>query len=210
MALPSGYTRLEYIESTGTQYIDTGVIGSSNVRTVVDFKVDSLGSGTTFVFGSQGTDSVRYTLGMTSAGVFRSDYGTQLSSGPSVSLEARYLADKNGNVCAIGTDTIINTASTFTGTTNIYLFGRSYSSISYSKINLYSCQIYINDVLTRDFIPCKNADGVVGLWDDVNSLFYANAGTGTFTAGPVINLGGIFVKVNDVWKQIDNVTVNVR
>lgn len=210
MALPSGYTRLEYIKSTGTQYIDTGVIGSSNVRTVVDFKVHSLGRGTTFVFGSQGTDSVRYTLGMTSAGVFRSDYGTQLSSGPSVSLETRYLTDKNGNVCAIGTDTIINTASTFTGTTNIYLFGRSYSSISYSEISLYSCQIYINDVLTRDFIPCKNADGVVGLWDNVNSSFYANAGTGIFTAGPVVNLGGIFVKVNGVWKQINNVTVNVR
>ena len=31
MALPSGYKKLEYIEGTGTQYIDTGVSAPSGV-----------------------------------------------------------------------------------------------------------------------------------------------------------------------------------
>ena len=44
----------------------------------------------------------------------------------------------------------------------------------------------------------------------MGQLFYENNGSGTFIAGPVVNLGGIFVKVNGVWKQIDNVTVNAR
>ena len=51
---------------------------------------------------------------------------------------------------------------------------------------MYGCKIYSNDVLVRDFIPCKNASGVVGMWDDVNDTFYSNAGSGTFTAGPEV------------------------
>lgn len=55
-------------------------------------------------------------------------------------------------------------------------------------MRLYSCKIwktitYEGTPLVRDFIPCKNASGEVGLWDDVNSVFYGNAGTGTFIAG---------------------------
>ena len=53
-------------------------------------------------------------------------------------------------------------------------------------IKLYSCQIYDNGTLVRDFVPCQTTDGTIGLWDDVNSVFYGNAGTGTFTAGPEI------------------------
>ena len=34
--LPSGYTELEYIESTGTQYVDTGVVPNNNTWGVLD------------------------------------------------------------------------------------------------------------------------------------------------------------------------------
>lgn len=50
----------------------------------------------------------------------------------------------------------------------------------------YWSQIKISGSIVRDYIPCKNPDGTVGLWDDVNSVFYGNAGTGAFTAGPEI------------------------
>ena len=36
MSLPSGYKRLEYIQSTGTQYIDTGFKPNNNTRVVMD------------------------------------------------------------------------------------------------------------------------------------------------------------------------------
>ena len=38
MSLPSGYTRLEYIKSSGTQYINTGFNPNQNTRVVVDAK----------------------------------------------------------------------------------------------------------------------------------------------------------------------------
>lgn len=51
---------------------------------------------------------------------------------------------------------------------------------------LYSCQIYDNDVLIRDYVPCQGPSGDIGLYDTENNQFYGNAGTGTFTAGPEI------------------------
>ena len=184
MSLPSGYKRLEYIKSSGAQYIDTGIIGSYDTRVTADFEVLSIGSGTVFVFGSQANNNVRFCLGITSASVFRSDYGTEYISGPSAATGTKYTADKNRNVCTINGTAINSNVQTFTGTTNIYLFARSYSSLSYASLKMYGCKIYSNDVLVRDFIPSKNASGVVGMWDDVNNIFYSNAGSGTFTAGP--------------------------
>ena len=183
VALPSGYTQIAYLQSTGTQYIDSGVKGDSDVRVTADFEITAFGSGTTFIFGAQGTDSVRYTLGMTSAGAFRSDFGTAMTSGSEASLNTRYSADKNGNVCTVGGQTLTSAAATFTGTTNIYLFGRSYSSVSCSQIKMYRCKMYKGGTLIRDFVPCKNPDGVAGLYDIVNGTFYTNQGSGTFTAG---------------------------
>lgn len=186
MSLPSGFKKLEYIQSSGTQYIATGIIGSYDTRVTAEFEILSIGSGTVFVFGSQANNNVRFCLGITSAGVFRSDYGTEYISGPSAATGTKYTADKNRNVCTINGTAINSNAQTFTGTTNIYLFARSYSSLSYANLKMYGCKIYSNDVLVRDFIPCKNASGAVGMWDDVNSVFYGNAGSGTFTAGPEV------------------------
>ena len=42
-------------------------------------------------------------------------------------------------------------------------------------------------VLVRNFIPAKrNSDNVLGLYDLVNNVFYTNAGSGTFIAGPEV------------------------
>ena len=59
----------------------------------------------------------------------------------------------------------------------------SSSASEYARGKLYSAKIYDGNTLVRNFIPCKNPDGVIGMWDDVNSVFYGNAGTGNFTAG---------------------------
>ena len=184
--LPEGYTEVQYIQSMGAQYIDSGIKGDSDVRVVSDFAFDAKGSGTVFAFGAQGTDSVRYTFALTSTGTFRSDYGTQLTSGPAAEIGARYSIDKNKNVCKIGETSVSSSAQTFSGTTNIYLFARSYSSRSYSTGKMFFCKIFKGDTLLRDFIPCTNASGAAGLYDLVGQKFYGNAGSGSFTAGPVV------------------------
>lgn len=48
-------------------------------------------------------------------------------------------------------------------------------------MTLYSCKIYDNGTLARDYIPCVSPDGEYGLYDMVEEKFYSNQGTGQFT-----------------------------
>ena len=41
-ALPAGYTQLTYIESSGTQYINTGIVPKASTRVVCDFQFSSV------------------------------------------------------------------------------------------------------------------------------------------------------------------------
>lgn len=209
-ALPEEYIQVEYIQSSGNQYINSGVPGDSDVRVVSEFDLLANSKSTSCIFGAQGTDSMRYVLCSKSDGTFRSDYGTQITTGPAATVGGHYIADKNQNICKLNGDTITSPQATFSGNSNIYLFARSYSSLSPSEINLYLCRIYKANVLTRDYIPCKNAGGEVGLYDLVGQKFYGNAGSGNFIAGPEViwpSNDAIYVKINDVWKQIDGIKI---
>lgn len=211
MSLPSGYTRLEYIESTGTQYVDTGFRPNQDSRVICDYQLTSSASGQTPFMGR--TNVCVDTLGIFygNASIIAFDYGTNRETDATISIMSRMLVDfDKNNVTYNGKQKTLPPA-TFQSTATLTIFARHTgdSVLQFATGKLYSCQIYDNGTIIRDFIPCKNASGVVGLWDNVNSSFYSNAGSGVFIAGPIVNLGGIFVKVNGVWKQTDNVTVNV-
>ena len=48
-------------------------------------------------------------------------------------------------------------------------------------MRLYELKMWKDGELVREFIPCyRKSDKEVGLYDLVNSIFYTNAGTGTF------------------------------
>ncbi len=97
--------------------------------------------------------------------------------------------DKNKNVCTISiggqSETVTNTASTFTTTNTLPLFAQnSNGSVSSGKYAFYSFKMWEGDTLVRDMVPAKNASDVVGMYDMVSGQFFTSAGTGTFTAGP--------------------------
>lgn len=66
----------------------------------------------------------------------------------------------------------------------------SSGSVKYnSKCKLYLLNVVKDEVLIGKFIPCKrNSDGVIGLYNTVNNLFYENAATSgdDFVAGPEV------------------------
>ena len=190
--LPGGYTQLEYIQSSGTQYIDTGFKPNQDTRTVMDFELTSAYSSIRGIFGvrdtASGTAPNQFVFWNNAAAGFRTDYfGTQQTiSG--VTVQARNTVNKNKNVTTIGGETATNTAATGQCTYSLVLFAtNSAGSIEhYSPLLMYSCKIYDDGVLIRYLYPCKNPAGTVGLYDIVSNVFYGNAGTGTFAAGPEI------------------------
>ena len=195
--LPDGYTELEYIESDGDQYINTGFVPGSNTQIHADFQFLGV-SAHTALYGQRGASpnyANRFDFGyVVSSNAFRFDFGAGNVTFPtSISWKSRYTLDVDGNSCSLLSDGDVvgqvNASDvTFTGGYPLYLFAINTAGIvgEISTLRLYSFQILSGGAAARDFIPCKNPDGVVGLFDSVGGSFYANQGTGAFTAGPEV------------------------
>lgn len=175
---------IDYIQSSGSQYIDTGFKPNNNSRVVIDIEV--LEAGTIPIFGARvrytGTSFVVWVVDSTE---LRSDFGTngEIKSVNVSSVFDRIIVDKNKNTCAFGSASITHTSSTFSLSVNLLIFSSTSDGSVYSKKlsgRLYSCQIYDNDTLVRDYAPALDPDGVACLYDKVSEEYVYNAGTGTF------------------------------
>ena len=185
--LPDGYTQLEYIQSSGSQYINTGF--KPNQDTKISITVDFPLSGTTWLYGgrtSAGSNSLGFLCENGSR--YRFDYASSITA-LTVKPTGKFTINSDKNKCYINGELAFTaTYTTFTSPVNMYIFNNNNNgSLSGgSSAKLYNCSIYDNGVLIRSFIPCKNASGTVGLYDSVNNQFYQNAGSGTFIAGPEV------------------------
>ena len=190
--LPIEYQEVEYIESTGIQYINTGVNTTNDIGTEMRFSYDS-NTYYQYAIGELTAGSSRFSpifidkdspdkFLFTDTVAFQyNDYANFDNSPHTVRFNY-----PNRNISFDNT-LIKTTADTFATSTggNIYLFARNYDGVSHAAlIKLYFCKLYNNDTLVRNFVPCyRKADNVTGLYDLVNDVFYTNAGTGTFIKG---------------------------
>lgn len=188
--LPSGYTQLEYIESTGTQYIDTGVVPNGKMRVVCDFQLTKVNPGFAGVFGSRGDAASGYPgrfVLWSASDTWRDDYNDSNVEFGAADTN-RHSVDKNANVTEFDEVSVATHAeSSFSGNCSIYAFcANTGGSIAQNKtsMRMWSCKIYTGDTLERDYAPCRrDSDGEIGLFDKVSQTFFANAGTGDFLAG---------------------------
>ena len=190
MSLPSGYKRLEYIKSSGTQYVDSGFKPNQDTRVFCD-AVFVASSTAYWLFGARNGTQDRTFGFLTYSNQYRSDYNTSVDEYLTAGQSGRFTVDKDGNVTKINGETAKTaTAGTFQCTHNLYLLANNNNGTVSGQCSatLYACQIYDNGTLVRDFVPCRTPDGTVGLWDDVNSVFYTNSGTGAFIGGPLTSV----------------------
>lgn len=185
--LPDGYTKLAYIQSTGTQWIDTGFKPNQNTRAAltVDAKPSTAAE---WLFGARNGNTDR-TFGLLSYNSrYRSDYNNSTNEYSTVTPSGKFVVDKNKNVTTFnGAVGVTAKFGSFQCTYPMFLFANNNAGTAagFGSFKLYVCQIYDNGTLVRDFLPCINPSGAVGLYDLVGRKFYGNAGTGTFTAGEV-------------------------
>lgn len=187
--LPSGYTELEYIQSSGTQYIDTGFKPNQDTRVVTKFDMMQTDTAWRKLWGS-GSGSYDLDFALWNAGTtkLQSYYGTKTNNTVPIT-DMSLDVDANKNVWKYSGETITFDKNNFTCAYSMYIFNVNKDDNSAylpGIMKLYYFKIYNNDVLVRDFIPCKNQSGTIGLYDTVNSQFYSNVGTDTFIAGPDI------------------------
>lgn len=180
--LPIGYTHLDYIQSSGTQYINTGFIPNSNSRIVVKALLNTAHS----IYGiNQSGANFNMTGSPRNGGVMYYYWGNGGASTETNMFNQVHTFEQDKNICRVdGNLYHTYTASSWTATIPVFLFGRNNGSLNDSgTARIYSCQLYDNGQLVRNFIPCKNASGTIGMYDTVGQAFYGNAGSGSFTIG---------------------------
>ena len=187
-----GYTRLEYIESTGTQYIDTGFKPNQDTRVVADMYLLSTNSNVAAdcLFGARTSASskafaVQYNNTSGRLQYFYGDGNTYTSSSIP---NSRTICDANKNILSYNGKEITRTYTPLQCEYSLYLFAlNNVGKVSSQSIaRLYSCQIYDNGTLVRDYIPVKDSNGVAGLYDKVNNVFYQSNSDSNFIAGKEI------------------------
>lgn len=186
--LPLGYTEVEYIQSSGTQYIDTGFKPNSNTKYDLVASVDAYTSSTSYIISAQGNGK-RNNIYFSANGYYSGGYGSAyFNSTTALTIGTKYnmVLDKN-ELYLDGTLVHTFNTETFENTYNAYLFSQNSTGAdgtNYSNIKLYSCKIYDNGTLVRDFVPCyRNSDNKVGLFDLANNVYYTITGTGSFAKG---------------------------
>lgn len=192
--LPVGYTQVEYLESTGTQYIDTGVNLSNNSNVEINAKlVATQISKSYYLFGSR-IENERYMIAVAGAtDKYFADFVSSYRISSSFSaFDGEFHTHKVTNL-SYYIDGILQgskSSLTITNTSSAYLFDVRGSGMSASRgtqsWKIKYCKIWDGENLIRNFIPCINSSNVAGMYDTVNKVFFTNAGTGTFTAGAEI------------------------
>lgn len=193
--LPDGYQRLQFIQTSSEQYINTWFYPTEKTRVVMDLELHSFAS-LMYLFGvrpSTATDALeQFTVAYPSGGILRYYYSGKyknvyMPQQPPYA-PGRFTVDANRNIISAGGDYVELDESSSSWKSSYPLFllaiNTAGSPSRYLNCDLYSCKIYDEDFLTMDFVPCKNPSGVVGLYDVVTRNFFGSFGASEFLDGP--------------------------
>lgn len=188
--LPSEYQEVEYIESTGTQYIDTGIKAKGTIGFEVSFFSNDKFSGSYpgygSVFGGRTASTkneiqvTTYTTNDTPTGTFR--YANS-SHQAYINLKEKNIISYLDNEYIVNGALIEISRSTFDSNQNMTIFAVNNGGTitQYGKVKLYYLKLYDDNILVRNYIPClRLSDGEIGLYDTVSNTFFTNKGTGVF------------------------------
>lgn len=190
------YTPLQYIESTGTQWIDTGIRATTGLNIEITVKLKSYEIS---IFGSRLiVDNTSTNALMFSAKQVRTLwlYGdsTQHNWLPVISLNAWHKIQTIGGAYYLDDEFVAKYSNqTIPNGQNIFLFaannvGDLNIPIAMSE-NLQISSFKISDSnnnLVRDMVPVLDISSTPCMLDKVSGQFFYNQGTGDFIAGPEI------------------------
>lgn len=185
---PANY--VDYVESDGTFFIDTGIVGKSGTKGESKFKV--LERGDTGIVGARndslGNDYSRfylfhnYTPGSNnSMGYGYGKYQTIMTAYVATEYEVQSSLLVNAQTVSVNGSQKINNAESKEINTglNLYLFALNYNGPSApSKTRIYYLKMWQGDAdgsnmrLVRNYKPVKLKNGLVALWDFVEKKAY--------------------------------------
>ena len=193
--LPPGYTQLEWIRSSGTQYIDTGqALDTSTDDIELVFQPTEIGGNGNNIFGARNTTSSNaYTFGLSTGSYYRLGWGNSTINADLMGDTNKHTLriEHNGGVFKLDGNVISelgNVAITTPNNATLFIVRNpSHTYAGYAKI--YEYKKWRNGALVQHFIPAskvENNETIVGMYDTVSGTFFTDAAGGTFTAGPAV------------------------
>ena len=202
----SGYERIEYLQSSGSQVIDTGYLHNKDTKVLirVEFtKVTGYSNGYCVFYGARSSDRKTQLGGWLHNGKFMEACDDSASD---TSLAATVGTIYDAELAKTGSYGVLNLATgvyTTLGSGNgyatspiqngtpqtdsIFAIHQDGGTAWWCNMKCYSCKVWEGTTLVRDFVPVRRtSDGVLGLLDLAHGTFYTNAGTGSFSAGETI------------------------
>lgn len=237
--LPEGYQQVEYIESNGTQYIDTGIVADTDiVETITNVSTSNLNT-TMWLGGAENTKTDEITKKYqtlpyieNSIMYFYAGESEKISS-ENLEQEKYYKIiqtytdsneedDSSGGNLKVTINNVEKYNAAFSGTIknnrNIWLFANNdeAGNYKYSSIKLKEFKYYKDNLIALELVPCyRIEDNVVGMYDIISGTFFTNSGSGNFTKGEDIKKVVIdpglekYKNLNDA-EKITNVKAYIR
>lgn len=186
-SLPIGYKELEYIESSYTQFIDTGIpLKTATDDVEVDFYVSDL-SVAQSIFGARySTSSKAYSLGIATTNTqWRPSFGstTENTGTATTGRHVAFMSHNGGTLTVDGTQIISIGNANITTPVNCHVFAiKGNTTLIYnSACRIYSFKIWRSGALLMHLIPAQRmTDFEAGMYDKVSDTFFTNSGTGKF------------------------------
>ena len=192
--LPDGYTAVDYLQSSGAQWIEMGVAPNQNTKAVLKIKINTFTAQGATLIGSRtslnSTDQFFTYLddyGGTRF-LFRMDGQPETIPWKGLTTNKIYIVTLSGTEMkaelADGTAVFSKTfsVSDFTSTVTMALFKAKPFNNGFQG-RIYSCKHYNNGKLIQDFVPCLDTEGVPCMFDLVSRKSFYNKGNGSFTWG---------------------------
>lgn len=195
--LPTEYQQVEYIQSTGVEYLDTGVYGDESTSLDMTLqRLTAIDQGAIRAFGSRtGIGNRGFFLSTLNNGKVYIDMGAS-TSGTQQTAQCMWTLDKvdihiedsgysyGGTAYTWASD---HHGQTFTTPDTLVIFnGKQAGSLSTGMAaKLYSIVLKKNGTNVFNGIPCyRKSDNEPGLYDTISSTFLTNlSGSGAFTVG---------------------------
>lgn len=182
--LPPEYQLVEYIESTGTQYINSGHNITANDYVEIHGQLTATQASNEFCGVSTSAGGARFLIQGSNANKIEFNNGTSVLTSSAVSLNTDLVISVGSQFKVNGS--VVNNSTIKANTRPLYLFGENNlgTAGSFGKVRIQYMLIQTNGVTQREFYPCyRKADSVAGLYDLENDVFYTNSGSGSFVVG---------------------------
>ena len=197
---------VEYIESDGHQYLNTGICVDTNTRFEADFQYTNITSSVNgWLAGTFNNAQRYYPLQLSNKAKFRSgkpDNYNLFEVSSDTNRHTLIYNDTGGKTYYDGVDKGTLPAISQSSNQPLFLFSASNGAEKNEGMRLFSCKISNNSTqeVYRDFIPVRTQNNVYGLYDKVSKQFFADNGTG-FLGGEDLNTEPYTATLNNILKN---------